>query len=100
VFWAGADGVLKTPSLDHPILDSITRDQLAQAIEVAEGVFDVQDLRSASEAFLASTTREVQPVAAIDGRELAWPGPHTEEAAQAFDRAVAAELGTTAGEPA
>jgi branched-chain amino acid aminotransferase len=100
LFWAGADGVLKTPSLENPILDSITRDRILEAVEVTEGVFDVAELRDAREAFLASTTRDVQPVAAIDGRELAWPGPRTEEATQAFDRAVAAELGTTAGEPA
>ena len=100
LFWAGADGVLKTPSLENPILDSITRDRIVEAIDVAEGVFDVAELKDASEAFLASTTRDVQPVAAIDGRELAWPGPRTEEAAQALDRVVAAELGTIAGEPA
>jgi branched-chain amino acid aminotransferase len=100
LFWAGADGVLKTPSLENPILDSITRDRILEAVEVTEGVFDVAELSDAREAFLASTTRDVQPVAAIDGRELVWPGPRTEEAAQALDRAVAAELGTTAGEPA
>ncbi len=100
LFWAGADGVLKTPSLENPILDSITRDRVVEALDVAEGVFDVAELRAASEAFLASTTRDVQPVAAIDGRELAWPGPRTDEAIREFERAVAAELGTTAGEPA
>jgi len=38
----------------------------------------------ATEAFLASTVREVQPVSAIDERELAAPGPLTEAAADAF----------------
>ena len=100
IFWAGPDGVLKTPSLDNPILDSITRDRLIAALDVAEGVYDVAELAAAAEAFLASTTREIQPVAAIDGRELEWPGRRTEEARAAFERAVSAELGTTAGEPA
>lgn len=100
IFWAGADGALKTPSLDNPILDSITRDLLVRAMDVDEGVFDVADLLNASEAFLASTTREVQPVAAVDGREKAWPGPRTGEAAQAFERVVESELGATTGEPA
>jgi branched-chain amino acid aminotransferase len=100
IFWAGEDGPLKTPSLDNPILDSITRDRLVAALDVAEGVYDTADLAAASEAFLASTTREVQPIAAIDGRELDWPGPRTEEARAAFERAVDAEVGTTAGEPA
>jgi branched-chain amino acid aminotransferase len=40
--------------------------------------------RDAREAFLASTTREVQPVGAIDDRELDAPGPVTQTAAAAF----------------
>jgi branched-chain amino acid aminotransferase len=100
VFWAGADGVLKTPSLELPILDSITRDRVVVAVDVSEGTFDAGDLRGATEAFLASTTREVQPVAAVDGSELEWPGPRTEAAAAAFAAAVEAELGVAAGKPA
>jgi branched-chain amino acid aminotransferase len=100
VFWAGADGVLKTPSLENPILDSITRDRIVGALDVDEGTFDVSDLLDASEAFLASTTREVQPISAIDGREKEWPGPRTSEAADAFAKAVQAEVGATTGEPA
>jgi branched-chain amino acid aminotransferase len=88
VFWAGADGVLKTPSLDNPILNSITRDRIVRALDVQEGTFDVAELKAATEAFLASTTREVQPVSAIDGRELEWPGPLTVEAQDAFARAL------------
>ncbi len=93
VFWAGADGVLKTPSLDNPILDSITRDRVVRDVEVTEGVFDVSDFQAASEAFMASTGREVQPISAIDGRALEWPGPHTKEGKEAFRRAVELELG-------
>jgi branched-chain amino acid aminotransferase len=100
IFWAGADGVLKTPSLDNPILDSITRDRIVRSIEVNEGTFGVTDLLGATEAFLAGTTKEVQPIAAIDGRELEWPGPRTAEASEAFARVIEAELAATAGEPA
>lgn len=100
IFWAGADGALKTPSLENPILDSITRDRIVRAIEVVEGTFEVAELLGASEAFLASTTREVQPVAAIDGRELEWPGSRTAAASAALERVVGSELGTTAGETA
>ena len=99
VFWAGADGVLRTPSLDNPILDSITRDRLVAALEVEEGTFQVADLEGSTEAFLASTTREVQPIAAINGRELEWPGPLTASAQGAFARVLEAEL-ATAGEVA
>ncbi len=94
IFWAGADGVLRTPSLDNPILDSITRDRVIRETNVTEGTYGVQDLRDASEAFLASTTREVQPISAIDGESLEWPGPLTAAAADAFEACVERELAT------
>ena len=94
VFWASAEGTLRTPSLELPILDSITRDRLVAALEVEEGEFPVDDLRGASEAFLASTTREVQPISAVDGVALpAVPGPHTLEAQQAFAETLEREMG-------
>lgn len=95
IFWAGPDGVLKTPSLENPILDSITRDRVVKALEVEEGIYDLADFENATEAFMASTGREVQPLSAINGRELEWPGPHTEKAQKAFEEAVAKELGVT-----
>jgi branched-chain amino acid aminotransferase len=97
VFWAGADGVLKTPSLELSILDSITRHRVVAAVDVSEGSFDAAELRGAAEAFLASTTREVQPVAAIDGRGMDWPGPRTKEADAALAAAVESEVGVAAG---
>ena len=51
----------------------------------------MDDLRSASEAFLASTTREVQSIAAIEDIELA-EGPRTREAQEAFRARVEEEL--------
>ncbi|MDQ2675233.1 MAG: aminotransferase class IV, partial [Actinomycetota bacterium] len=96
VFWAGPDGILKTPSLENPILDSITRDRVVRGIEVEEGIYDVADFRSATEAFMASTGREVQALSAIDGRELEWPGPHTQTARKAFMDAVEREVGAPA----
>jgi len=96
LFWAGADGVLKTPSLDNPILDSITRDRVVREVEVEEGVYDVAELKAASEAFMASTGREVQPISAIDGAELEWPGPQTNAAMEAFRSCIDRELGAAA----
>ena len=94
IFWASADGTLRTPSLELPILDSITRDRLVAALEVEQGSWPLDDLLAASEAFLASTTREVQAVAAIDGVALpSVPGPRTLEAQQALAATVARELG-------
>ena len=98
IFWAAEDGTLRTPSLEAGILDSITRGQIVRELEVAEGQFEAGDLGQAREAFLASTTREVQPVAAIDGRELAAaPGDCTREAQAAFERVLVAALPEATG---
>jgi branched-chain amino acid aminotransferase len=93
IFWVSAEGQLRTPALSDGVLESITRDRLVKALDVAEGTWDVEDLRGASEAFLASTTREIQAVAAIDDRALAAaPGPHTEAAQTAFAETLGREL--------
>jgi len=93
VFWVAAEGGLRTPSLETGILESITRARIARELHVEEGAWPVEDLRGAHEAFLASTTREVQSILAIDGRELAEaPGPRTREAAEGFERVIGREL--------
>jgi branched-chain amino acid aminotransferase len=93
IFWAGTDGQLRTPALADGVLESITRDRLIKALDVEEGSWQVDDLRAASEAFLASTTREIQAVAAIDGGALpAAPGPRTVEAQRAFAETLGREL--------
>jgi len=94
VFWISPDGGLRTPAIDTGILESITRAQIVSELHVEEGAWPAEDLRGATEAFLASTTREVQPISAIDGRELPGaPAPQAaREAAQAFDRVVEREL--------
>jgi branched-chain amino acid aminotransferase len=93
VFWVSAEGQLRTPALSDGVLESITRDRLIKALDVSEGTWSAEDLRGASEAFLASTTREVQAAAAIDGTDLpAAPGPRTREAQQAFADTLGREL--------
>jgi branched-chain amino acid aminotransferase len=93
IFWVSAEGSLRTPALTDGVLESITRDRLIKALDVEEGSWQVDDLRSAAEAFLASTTREVQAVAAIDGTELgSAPGPRTREAQEAFAATLGREL--------
>ena len=93
IFWVSAEGSLRTPALTDGVLESITRDRLIKALDVEEGSWLVDDLRSAAEAFLASTTREVQAVAAIDGTELgSAPGPRTREAQEAFAATLGREL--------
>jgi branched-chain amino acid aminotransferase len=95
IFWSSAEGVLRTPSRGVGILESITRAQIVSSLRVEEGEFQAEDMLAAPEAFLASTTREIQPVAAIDGRELVAPGPRTLEAEAAFRRSVEQALGSS-----
>jgi branched-chain amino acid aminotransferase len=96
IFWVSPQGTLRTPALDVGVLESITRDRLVKALDVEEGAWPVADLRAAGEAFLASTTREIQAVAAIDGQALPEaPGPRTREAQESFARTLKQELRTT-----
>jgi branched-subunit amino acid aminotransferase/4-amino-4-deoxychorismate lyase len=93
VFWAGADRVLSTPPLDEHILASITRDRLLRLVEVREAPLTMEELLEAEEVFLCSTTREVQPAAAVEDHELGEPGPRTCEARDALREHIRAELG-------
>jgi branched-chain amino acid aminotransferase len=96
IFWVSPQGSLRTPALEVGVLESITRDRLVKALHVETGAWPVADLRAASEAFLASTTREIQAVSAIDGVALsAPPGPRTREAQEAFAATLGQELPTT-----
>jgi len=93
LFWVSPQGGLRTPTLESGVLDSITRARIVAELEVEQGVWPIADLRAAREAFLASTTREVQAVAAIDGTELPEsPGERTNEAADAFAAVLRREL--------
>jgi len=93
IFWVSPQGALRTPALDNGVLESITRDRLVKALHVETGAWPVADLHAAREAFLASTTREIQTVSAIDGVELPEaPGPRTREAQEAFAATLGKEL--------
>ncbi len=93
IFWVSRQGGLRTPALEAGVLESITRDRLVKALQVEEGSWPVEDLRAAGEAFLASTTREIQAVSAIDGVDLpACPGPRTLEAQESFAATLGQEL--------
>jgi len=94
IFWVSPQGALRTPALESGILRSVTRARVIDALEVEEGAWPVEDLRAASEAFLAGTTREIQPISAIDGSEMKpIPGPRTRQAQDAYAAALRAELG-------
>ena len=92
IFWASPEGPLRTPSIASGILESITRAHIVRQLHVEEGEYELEDLLSSSEAFLASTVREVQPVVAVDEHALAPSGPRTNEAREAFDNVLAGAL--------
>jgi branched-chain amino acid aminotransferase len=97
IFWVSHDGVLCTPALDLGILPSITRNRIVRQLHVEEGAFPLEDLLGTHEAFLASTVREVQPVSAIDGRELPnCPGDRTQQASRSFEAVLSGELESAA----
>lgn len=92
IFWVDERGELLTPPLEDHILASITRERVMRLAEVEERATTPEDLAGASEAFLASTTREVQPVAAIEQTELPGEGHRTQAVAEALRRHIEVAL--------
>lgn len=90
LFWL-LDGALETTPLEDHVLASITRDRVIAVTGARERSRTLEEVKGAGEAFLASTTREVQPVVAIDDAELAV-GPVTRDAATRLRDRIHAEL--------
>jgi branched-chain amino acid aminotransferase len=88
--FVASGGVLRTPPLRSGCLAGVTRALVIEALgDVVEEDLPLSALASADEAFLTSTTRDVQPIRAVDGRALAAaPGPLTRAAAAAFKSVV------------
>ena len=79
------DGTMVTPPLSAGCLAGVTRALLVELGVAEERDVPLSALADADEAFLSSTTREVQPIHAVDGRSLPQcPGPLTQAAAKAF----------------
>jgi branched-subunit amino acid aminotransferase/4-amino-4-deoxychorismate lyase len=95
-FVCSLDGeTLVTPPLSDHVLDSITRRRVLETGLVAERSVSADELPFATEAFLASTMREVHPVHAIDGVRLAAaPGPLTSVVADRVREVIAAAIAT------
>lgn len=91
--FVGIGGRLVTPPLTAGCLPGVTRDLLLELVEVSQEDLPLSALAGADEAFLTSSTRDVQALRSIDGRSLpACPGPLTEGAASAFAALVARDL--------
>jgi branched-chain amino acid aminotransferase len=78
------DGELRTPTLESGCLAGVTRALVLEWYGGREVDEPVDVVRRASEVFLASTTRDVQPVSAWDDVELPVPGPITKAAQEAW----------------
>lgn len=95
-FWVDG-GALCTPPLEDHILASITRARLLEECEVTQRPCTLDDVRGAEEAFIASTVREVMPIAVVDEIELpSAPGPVTLDAHARFQQRVERELAAAA----
>ena len=93
IFWVGPGGRLATPPLEDHILASITRDRLTRLVDVEERPLASDELLHASEAFLASSVREVAPVGGVEERTFEGVGEATRSAAAALRAHIDAELG-------
>ena len=71
------DGELRTPTLASGCLAGISRALVLEWYGAREVDEPVEVLQRAEEVFLVSTTRDVQAVHRVDGRELEAPGPVT-----------------------
>jgi len=86
---------LMTPGHDAGIIEGITRGvvlNLARemGLEVVEGLFDVVEIERADEMFITSSTREVVPIARVEGKPIGngRPGPVTTNLLQAYRSAI------------
>jgi branched-subunit amino acid aminotransferase/4-amino-4-deoxychorismate lyase len=91
--WWRTGRVLCTPSLELGILAGVTRAVLTETaaglgFELREGVFTLDELLGAEEAFVSSSIREVMPVVAVDGASIGagQPGEAARELQDALRR--------------
>lgn len=88
--FVGIAGRLITPPLSSGCLAGITRELVLEQTDAVEADLPMSVLDDADEVFITSSTRDVHPVATIDGRDLPQaPGPLTRAAAAAFAAAEA-----------
>jgi len=89
------DGVVLTPPADAGCLLGVTRALVLElctdhGMPAEEAVLGSTALGDADEAFLTSSTREVQPIGRVDGRALpAAPGPTSEKVATLLTELIA-----------
>ena len=92
--FVAVDGRLLTPSLASGCLPGVTRALVLEVTNAEEAELPIDVLATADEIFLTSSTRDVQPVRLVDGRDLGPTGPLTLVAATAL-----ADLASTTADP-
>jgi branched-chain amino acid aminotransferase len=94
-FWVSGGRIL-TPPLEDRILASITRAYVIEECDASEQPCTLDDVAAADEAFIASTVREVMPIAAVDEIALpAAPGPVTLDANKRLGRRIERDLASS-----
>ncbi|MFB7908702.1 aminotransferase class IV [Kitasatospora sp. NPDC056076] len=79
------DGRLTTPPLSSGCLAGITRELVLEWSGGEEADLPIEQFAHCEEAFLTSTTRDVQPIRLVDGKALpAAPGPVTSRVRETF----------------
>lgn len=87
------DGELFTPPLSSGALAGITRELVLEWYGAKENDLPMTALTNATEAFLAGSGRNIQPIRAVDGQALAEsPGSITSEVAKVFAERSAADM--------
>ncbi len=83
------DGSLFTPTLQSGCLEGVTRALVIESSKVIEKDFPIEFLEEVDEAFLASTTRPLSPIAKINNRTLlGTKGPITKSVINSFNELV------------
>ncbi|MGI8806653.1 MAG: aminotransferase class IV [Acidimicrobiales bacterium] len=91
--FVGTGGRLVTPPLASGCLAGVTRELVLALADVVEDDLPLGALASADEAFLTSSTRDLQPIRSVDGQPLAsCPGPLTAAVSAAFRDLLARDL--------
>ena len=92
------DGVIRSPD-DRSIIQGVSRGMvfdLARQLEIPFVEEDLQpyDLYTADEAFFSTTSRCIEPVTRVDGRQISdgKPGPITQQLLAAWSEAVGMDI--------
>jgi branched-chain amino acid aminotransferase len=96
-FFVVRGGTLLTAAVSEGLLPGITRAvtmELAAGLEISveERPLQLEEVLTADEAFLTSTTKMVMPVARVDETEIPGPGPVTGRLMKAFEARVEEEI--------